>query len=943
MANNYEKILELANKNNMGLSNTIKRDYGIPLDYSSVQESYEAALKYAQTSTLAYIGQPISVGDALYIVTDAEHGYLKPVGEGDIEGMIRYDEEQNITDEQKAKARENIGTTDGTWENMPDKPFYKEEKYAPLHWDGVIDDKPFVEKKFFEGEWNEATYRYVKIAETSYFPDFNQNNLISIKNSFMGYAVPWNASLEPLVLGSVDVGYNGVYYDSSSLEIPLVYFIVSTYGTTDDLAFPETGVYVAYNIGDLEDYVSDVYFKSNIVPLPDEFLPSNILKQTDIGVPWGLPTLDINGKISETYLPSYVDDVIEGYYNNDDSNFYKEYYSERLENKFSIQIEGEKSKIYLDLLTNSTYRWSGSQYVCINATGTTTEEVYILEAGETEEDIPDGIDLAIFPEETADDTAVKQLSDSLNHFVDYANAKFEESENILKNKAALVDGKVPLEQLPDNISSEISWEDVTNKPFEDRDALSIEWNGDATGKDRITVLEEEYEGDIFEYCFIKVHDTPITEYFDIVGSYITFGAIDELLDYEVTLDSIGMLSNGNFIIFCEGELSIINILSNESPVDLSAYEEIPPVSFPSTGVYYLAAYYNRDYTLPTGLASKLFIDNTKTLDLKYLPKNIALGYTTKKFEDIYYNTKEVAFNSRSICIDVDDGEGNILQITAYKASDMLLTKSQVLDSRVWYFYEDEGCYIDWWDLNSVDYLVDVNPNGSFVTGEGNFFVITEDNTDADLSEFVPDLYVNFPERGIWFTTVGSDGMIFQGTLGLTSLGEITPIDLKYLPINKPYGLVGLNYAGKIDREYINTADYVGQWEDRPVISRAVYAALQNVNVDMSNYYTKGDLDSKLATINGSLATIGSQSYPKSETYSKSEINTAHDDLRIFMGNTYYTKTETYNKSETYNKNEVDAALANIDLSDYYKKSEIDALLGDVDSILNEINAILGGD
>lgn len=80
MANNYTKIAELATKNQMGLSNTIKRDFGIPLDYSSVQESYEAALNYAKTSTLAYIGQPISVGDTLYVITDEAGGYLKAVG-----------------------------------------------------------------------------------------------------------------------------------------------------------------------------------------------------------------------------------------------------------------------------------------------------------------------------------------------------------------------------------------------------------------------------------------------------------------------------------------------------------------------------------------------------------------------------------------------------------------------------------------------------------------------------------------------------------------------------------------------------------------------------------------------------------------------------------------------------------------------------------------------
>lgn len=106
MANNYSKILELANKNNMGLSNTIKRDYGIPLDYSSVQASYDDAVVYAATDTLAYIGQPIAVGGTLYIVTDEALGkhsvtkgettteydvYIKEVGakpEGDGKSIV---------------------------------------------------------------------------------------------------------------------------------------------------------------------------------------------------------------------------------------------------------------------------------------------------------------------------------------------------------------------------------------------------------------------------------------------------------------------------------------------------------------------------------------------------------------------------------------------------------------------------------------------------------------------------------------------------------------------------------------------------------------------------------------------------------------------------------------------------------------------------------------
>lgn len=89
MANKYNDILTLVNAGNqMGLSNTIKRDYGIPLDFTSVQKDYDEAVKYAATSTLAYVGQPVSVGDKLYIITETAHG-SHTVGTG--EAAVVYD------------------------------------------------------------------------------------------------------------------------------------------------------------------------------------------------------------------------------------------------------------------------------------------------------------------------------------------------------------------------------------------------------------------------------------------------------------------------------------------------------------------------------------------------------------------------------------------------------------------------------------------------------------------------------------------------------------------------------------------------------------------------------------------------------------------------------------------------------------------------------------
>lgn len=59
-----------------------------------------------------------------------------------------------------------------------------------------------------------------------------------------------------------------------------------------------------------------------------------------------------DGKIPSTLLPSYVDDVIEGYYNTSDSKFYKT----KSGTTYSTVITGESGKIYVDLTTNKTYR-----------------------------------------------------------------------------------------------------------------------------------------------------------------------------------------------------------------------------------------------------------------------------------------------------------------------------------------------------------------------------------------------------------------------------------------------------------------------------------------------------------------------------------------------------------------------------------------------------------
>lgn len=84
------------------------------------------------------------------------------------------------------------------------------------------------------------------------------------------------------------------------------------------------------------------------------------ITKNDIGVANGVAALNSDGKVPSEQLPSYVDDVVEGYYNVNDSLFYNE-------PEFATVITGEKGKIYLDVSSSPavSYRFGGTTFVPI--------------------------------------------------------------------------------------------------------------------------------------------------------------------------------------------------------------------------------------------------------------------------------------------------------------------------------------------------------------------------------------------------------------------------------------------------------------------------------------------------------------------------------------------------------------------------------------------------
>ena len=93
----------------------------------------------------------------------------------------------------------------------------------------------------------------------------------------------------------------------------------------------------------------------------------------------GVASLDENGKVPSAQLPSFVDDVLEGYISDDAATFYKD-------SAKSSAYSPETGKIYVDFNNNKTYRWSGTKYIVISETlalGTTSSTAFAGDKGQT--------------------------------------------------------------------------------------------------------------------------------------------------------------------------------------------------------------------------------------------------------------------------------------------------------------------------------------------------------------------------------------------------------------------------------------------------------------------------------------------------------------------------------------------------------------------------------
>ena len=113
----------------------------------------------------------------------------------------------------------------------------------------------------------------------------------------------------------------------------------------------------------------------------------------DLGAAGGIATLDENGFVPASQLPSYVDDIIEA------------------NNLAAFPTTGETGKMYLAKDTNLIYRWSGSAYVMIVAGGGISDEALKLHTSRKIELTGDGT-ASFFFDGSANVSAAFTLADT---------------------------------------------------------------------------------------------------------------------------------------------------------------------------------------------------------------------------------------------------------------------------------------------------------------------------------------------------------------------------------------------------------------------------------------------------------------------------------------------------------------------------------------------------
>lgn len=424
------------------------------------------------------------------------------------------------------------------------------------------------------------------------------------------------------------------------------------------------------------------------------------------------------------------------------------------------------------------------------------------------EQIPDDIvDLSGYYTKSEVDTALDNVSVDLSDY--YTKT---ESDVALGNKADLVDGKVPLEQLPDNIGSGSSSEQV-QADFDQNDSTQPDYIKNKPFYDtrKISYYSQEKTPNPVSFTlaatnniFYKVSDlVPTRE--EIFGSIkilkgYKYADITEIVPVENDI----MLEADEFIM-CASESYSLLFVNTAGTVSFTYSGYNLSLEIPETGIYYVLS--GMSSTMSEGRTVEVQLGGElKTLDVKFIP-------------DMYYDTRVRSYYSQAENPNPVSFDNQMMNYSFYKISDLVPTREQIFG---------EMAIVNQYGNNTtpIEDNIVIETSEFIVTNDGSWsfcFINTAGTLSFTYSGY--PMTIEVPEVGIYYIRpIGAgvpEGRIFEITLG----GSLKQIDKKFLPVGVVNGIAGLDGSGKIPQNQINTVNGVSQYNYNPITSDAVYTAL----------------------------------------------------------------------------------------------------------------------
>lgn len=213
----------------------------------------------------------------------------------------------------------------------------------------------------------------------------------------------------------------------------------------------------------------------------------------------------------------------------------------------------------------------------------------------------------------------EKITNAVNNVSTTLGTSIQTLETSLETKADLVDGKIPLEQIPDDVGGAVSWNDLEDKPFYDN-STSFKMPYDVSDCTKIySQPVSALEG--ISFTFVKLSDA----YAD--AREALYGAT---IDLSFGHDIINCTLSENEVLDCNGGFGVLLVDSNGViPMCISA-------NTPGTFVFPASEYYGEDFTFnvsETGLYF-LYMPEVETyvtsyrkgvikqIDPKFIPANL---------------------------------------------------------------------------------------------------------------------------------------------------------------------------------------------------------------------------------------------------------------------------------------------------------------------------------